>query len=76
MSNYYPKEVLWSTKEKCWIGRCPVMQQPFQCKGDDELQVFKELGKILDRHLLQPVADKYCRENSDEWYNRPLDQDD
>ncbi|MEE9581179.1 MAG: hypothetical protein V3V74_07685 [Nitrosomonadaceae bacterium] len=52
------------------------MQQPFQCKGDDQLEVFNKLCEILNQHLDSPTPETYCRENSDEWYQKPLDQDD
>ena len=62
MPNYYPKLVAWSKKENCWIGHCPVVDQKFQCKGDDEIKVFKKLSKILDRHLEQPEPKEHCIE--------------
>jgi len=63
MSNYYPKYILWSKEERCWIGRCPVFDQEIMVKGKDELSVFKSLRKALDQHLDKPEPEKYCLEN-------------
>lgn len=62
MSNYYPKEILWSVEEGCWVGRCRAFDQKFQCKGDSEIKVFKKLCKILDLHLDQPEPHEHCIE--------------
>ena len=48
--NKYLKIVEWSDEDNCyvgsipgWIGKC--------CHGDDEVEVFKELSKILEEWI-------------------------
>jgi predicted RNase H-like HicB family nuclease len=63
----YVKIVEWSDEGQCFVGSCPGLFYG-GCHGDDEQQVFAELGELVDemielfhregRPLPPPTADK------------------
>jgi predicted RNase H-like HicB family nuclease len=46
----YLKLVEWSNEDQCFIGECPGIIGPC-CHGDDEVQVYNELCKIVDEWI-------------------------
>ena len=46
----YIKIVEWSDEDECFIGYCPGIIGPC-CHGDNEVEVFRQLCKIVDELL-------------------------
>ena len=46
----YVKLVEWSDEDRCFIGSCPGVIGPC-CHGDDELEVYRELCRIVEEWL-------------------------
>ncbi|MDV7391426.1 hypothetical protein RZS08_08745, partial [Arthrospira platensis SPKY1] len=55
-SNQYLKIVEWSEEDQCYIGQCLDIIGPC-CHGDDEVQVYNELCKIVDEWISLMIAD-------------------
>jgi len=46
----YLKLVEWSDEDQCFIGECPGIIGPC-CHGDDEVQVYDQLCRIVDEWI-------------------------
>jgi predicted RNase H-like HicB family nuclease len=46
----YPKIVVWSDEDQCFVGRCPNLFYG-GCHGDDEQAVFAELCELVDETI-------------------------
>lgn len=55
-SNQYLKIVEWSEEDQCYIGQCLDIIGPC-CHGDDEVQVYNELCKIVDEWISIMLSD-------------------
>jgi len=49
-SSKYVKIVEWSEKDQCFVGQCPGVIGPC-CHGEDEVEVYGELCRIVDEWL-------------------------
>lgn len=49
-SALFIKLVEWSDEDQCFVGQCPGIIGPC-CHGDDEMQVYEELCKIVDEWI-------------------------
>lgn len=46
----YVKIVEWSEEDQCFVGQCPGIIGPC-CHGDDEVEVYKELCRIVEEWI-------------------------
>ena len=49
-SDQYLKIVEWSEEDQCYVGTCPGLFYG-GCHGDNEVQVYKELSKIVEENI-------------------------
>ena len=49
-SDRYLKIVEWSEEDQCYVGTCPGLFYG-GCHGDNEVQVYKELSKIVEENI-------------------------
>ncbi len=57
-SQKYLKIVSWSDEDQCYVGSIPGWVGPC-CHGDDETEVYQELGQILDEWIEIYKTDKH-----------------
>jgi predicted HicB family RNase H-like nuclease len=56
-SDRYLKVVEWSEEDKCYVGTCPGLVHG-GVHGDDEIEVYKELRRVVEEWLAIQEGDK------------------